>query len=873
MIMPRSPRCGTENAESAETQSVAAHEAIQSPGLPDSFDEGRFQPGKLLAERYRIIGLIGRGGMGEVYRATDIVLGQAVALKFLPESTAFDERTRRRFYQEVRLARRISHPNVCRVYDIGTIDGILYISMEYVDGEDLSSLLRRIGRLPGGKAVEIARQLCAGLAAAHAKGILHRDLKPSNIMINGRGEVVITDFGLAGIADQIQRGEIAEGTPGYMAPEQMAGKEISARSDLYALGSVLYEMFTGKRAFEARSRSEMKRLQTGLPETPSSIVKDLDSTVERVILRCLAADPRNRPSSAVAVATSLPGRDPLSAALALGQTPSPETVAAAGEAERSTAPALLYLCAVVMGLLLWAWLAPKANLLGTLAFDRSPETLRLKAHDVLQQLGYVSPALDSAAGLTYSREDPQYVAQHGRSRSTATQLRFWYRQSAQYLVATDFLNGIIPGVVSLSDPPAVLPGMTQMELDTQGRLMSFEAIPAQYASSQESSREAPQTPDWDNVFTAAGLDRTRFKPVEPEWAPSSACDLRAAWTGTLPNAPELPLRLEVAAWHGKVVHFLMVWPWTQSSGRPYRRTPGESAASAVYGFVVLTILLSAALLARKNARAGRGDQRGAFRVAAFLFALTMLMWVLAANHVPGLQEFSSAWAGFSAAIAISAVLWVFYVAFEPYVRRHWPRALIGWSRLLTGSLYDPLVGKDLLTGTLYGIAGSSLFLLVAAIEQRFGAAPPLYPQPYALFGGGALRIAEICTDIRGGLLIGFSVLFLMFLLRMVLRSQWTAAAVSILIFTTIDVLRSSHPIIEGSLVPLAYTLSLYLLLRHGLLAFITGITVNGILNDFPITLHFSMSYAREGFFAVLVILAIASYGYHAHVGGRPVDVT
>ena len=126
--------------------------------------------------------------MGEVYRATDLKLGQPVALKFLPAAASWDERALARFRNEVRIARQVSHPNVCRVYDIGEIEGVQFLSMEYVDGEDLGSLLRRIGRLPADKALEIARKLCAGLAAAHDKGVLHRDLKPANIMLDGRGQ-------------------------------------------------------------------------------------------------------------------------------------------------------------------------------------------------------------------------------------------------------------------------------------------------------------------------------------------------------------------------------------------------------------------------------------------------------------------------------------------------------------------------------------------------------------------------------------------------------------------------------------------------------------------------------------------------------------
>src|SRR5271166_1519327 len=201
-----------------------------------SSEEGRFVPGTLLGDRYRIVSLLGAGGMGEVYRATDLRLNQQVALKFLPAEIARDPRFQARFNNEVRIARQVSHPNVCRVYDIGEVEGLAYISMEYVDGEDLHSLLRRIGRLPSDKALEIARKLCAGLAAAHEKGVLHRDLKPSNIMLDGRGQVLLTDFGLATIAEQMSAAEIRNGTPAYMAPEQLSGKAVTVQSDVYALG-------------------------------------------------------------------------------------------------------------------------------------------------------------------------------------------------------------------------------------------------------------------------------------------------------------------------------------------------------------------------------------------------------------------------------------------------------------------------------------------------------------------------------------------------------------------------------------------------------------------------------------------------------------
>ncbi len=170
----------------------------------DPIGGGRFAPGQIIAQRYRVVALAGRGGMGEVYRAEDLTLGQVVALKFLPEVLTQDSAALARFHAEVRTARQVSHPNVCRVFDIGDADGTLFLTMEYVDGEDLASVVRRIGRLSQDKATEIARQICAGLAAAHERGVIHRDLKPANVMLDGAGKIRITDFGLAGIAATIK---------------------------------------------------------------------------------------------------------------------------------------------------------------------------------------------------------------------------------------------------------------------------------------------------------------------------------------------------------------------------------------------------------------------------------------------------------------------------------------------------------------------------------------------------------------------------------------------------------------------------------------------------------------------------------------------
>src|SRR5688500_18954815 len=194
-------------------------EAEPAPSRRPRRDDAQFSPGVVIGGRYRISSLLGRGGMGEVYRAEDVKRGRPVALQFLTARLAGDERLLGRLHEEVRLGRQVTHPNVCRIYDIGEADGAHFVVMEYVDGEDLSRLLTRIGRISHDKAVDIARGIASGLAAAHGKGILHRDLKPANVMVDSSGEARIMDFGLALQTDD-DDGTVS-GTLAYMAPEQL----------------------------------------------------------------------------------------------------------------------------------------------------------------------------------------------------------------------------------------------------------------------------------------------------------------------------------------------------------------------------------------------------------------------------------------------------------------------------------------------------------------------------------------------------------------------------------------------------------------------------------------------------------------------------
>src|SRR6516162_5020045 len=370
----------------------AKHGALMDGAMPQSSapEEGRFPAGTILAGRYRILGLLGQGGMGEVYKAFDLILNQTVALKFLA-SGHISEAALVRFRNEVRIARQVSHPNVCRVYDLGMVEGLHFLSMEYIDGEDLASLLRRIGRLPQDKAIEFTRKICAGLSAAHERGVLHRDLKPANIMIDGRGQVRITDFGLAGLAAEIPMSDLRSGTPAYMSPEQKAAKEVTTRSDIYSLGLVLHEMFTGKPRV-----NDSKAAQS----TPSEIVKDLDPAIERLILRCVEEEPKRRPQTALNVAMALPGADPIAAALAAGETPSPEMVAASTEKEGLSPRAAGWCFAAAIVLIATIpFIVAHNTVLAKAPLENPPDVLEFEARKILNQFGYTQKPKTVAFGF------------------------------------------------------------------------------------------------------------------------------------------------------------------------------------------------------------------------------------------------------------------------------------------------------------------------------------------------------------------------------------------------------------------------------------------------------------------------------------------
>ena len=264
--------------------------------------------GTTFARRYQIIEDLGKGGMGRVYKVFDTEVQEKMALKLLHPDIAGDERTIERFRNELKLARAISHRNVCRMFDLGREEGTYYITMEYVSGEDLKSLIHRIGALPVGKAVSIGKQVCEGLSEAHRLGVVHRDLKPQNVMIDREGNARIMDFGIARslAARGITGAGVMIGTPEYMSPEQVDGKEADQRADIYALGIILFEMLTGHLPFEGDTPlSVAVKQKSERPPDPRSINAQIPDELGRIILKCLEKPKEKRYQSADEVLTEL----------------------------------------------------------------------------------------------------------------------------------------------------------------------------------------------------------------------------------------------------------------------------------------------------------------------------------------------------------------------------------------------------------------------------------------------------------------------------------------------------------------------------------------------------------------------------------------
>jgi hypothetical protein len=331
------------------------------------------------------------------------------------------------------------------------------------------------------------------------------------------------------------------------------------------------------------------------------------------------------------------------------------------------------------------------------------------------------------------------------------------------------------------------------------------------------------------------------------------------------------MRIEAASYSGKPVYFELIGPWTRPERiQPYEQTFAARASLLIFTILYLSVLIVSAILARRNLRLGRGDRRGASRLAAFVFAASTVAWFFGAHHVPNLDELglflqNSAWG-----LAWCGVLWVFYVALEPYVRRRWPATLISWSRLLAGGFRDPLVGRDVLVGCLLAPFSAAVERLVWYVPSWLG-----YPQPqldlgprWTLLGARAI-VADVALASILATFFWLGALFALFLLRTLLRKEWAAAIAWVLLFTSFAAEGDQFDPVRlvGTLI--FFGLSVFVMIRYGLLALVANFMVYNILQSFPLTTQASAWYAGISLTGIMLIAALALYAFYTSLGGRP----
>jgi hypothetical protein len=833
-------------------------EAEQSVAEPASAAPAR-PAGTIVAGRYRLVAPLGGGGMGVVYRADDIELGQTIALKFLrpkleqrPDAVEFLRR-------EVRTARQITHPNVVRIYDIGTSDTELFISMEYVAGEDLESLVRRVGPLPCAKITQIARQLAAGLAAAHAAGILHRDLKPANVMIDGQGNVRILDFGIAAALDDEAALRRISGTPGFLAPELLTGEKPSQRSDLYAWGLVVYFAATGKLPRNAEAAGD-----GGVGEGLAGV--EISADVATCVRSCLQADPTQRPHSAREVQTALLGGDPLGEALRAGAMPSLEVLSAAA-CWKATCWMIDGLLAAGLVLLAIVFLlADRTMFLTRCGLVKSPQALEEIAEQLLTGLGHAAPVSPVLTGVSLDTDCLQFMRTHaaaGGSAASAWQgiaageipaVVFSYRQADPKLPRPSlFIEGQRPTA------RAVERGSALVRLSGKGNLLSL-----QVATSAPEEAPATRPLPWRSLFQLAGLQWADFRETAPSRWPPEFADGVQAWEGPLAIDPNITVRVTGASIGGRVVFFEVEQPWEASGaegeiarvGRQYSRFVALRTA------LWLVAIGVACVLAFRHVRLGHADWRGAWRVTACTLLLATLNWLCGSRHTLDVaEELATAVAWICTIVTSGAIAGVAYLAVEPAGRRWWPYSLITARRALDGQLLDRGVWADGLLGMVVGVSAILLRQACTLVNQWLGVTVSglndFDPSQNLLDHFGLrYKIAVFVTSLLMALLESLLLLTLVVALKRLTKSTIVAGVLLVMLLAAVAIVgRGIVSPVDWLARTLLLSLAAWVIIRFGLTAAFAALATYYSVNNSPLTLDFTNWYAGTGL-AVVATVAV-----------------
>jgi hypothetical protein len=819
----------------------------------------RFVPGTLVAGRFRIVAAAGRGGMGEVYRAEDLRLRQPVALKFLPQSHASDHERLERLVQEVRLAREVAHPNVCRVYDFIETGGEPFVVMEYVDGESLASLLQRLGRLPQERTVALAHDIVRGLAAVHERGILHRDLKPENVMVDGRGRARLMDFGVASLSAEHRPEAVLMGTPAYVAPEQFYGGPPSSRTDVYALGVLLYELLSGRLPFGAATMEELIRRKADEEPPPlSGAVSGLDPALETLVMRCLDRDPGGRPASARAVAEALPGGDVLDIAIAAGDTPDREVVAEARDAGGlSRAASWRAFAVTIAALLAFALLLPATSLLGQLPDVRTPERLAARCRSILRATGWQPTNGEESSG--FGTEWSRYHA-IGQTDGSAQRWQAALRGFSPLIFYYRHASDDSP----LTEKPVA---NASVMVDHAERLVALEAVPALQPSwsAHTSGRE-----DWTPLFAFAGLDAASFVEVPSRPVPDGDLDRHTAWEGPFPGDRGLRVRVEVASRGGRLVSFHALRAAAVEQAETGAFQQRMTLGHRVQALLLMLPVVPAVWLALRHLRLGRVDRRGSLRLATGFFAAGLAARLLEGAPLLRLERGALVAPAFGHVLTVAAFSWLLYMAAEPYVRQRWPRPLVGWARLLGGRLSDPLVGRDLLLGVLTGAVTCLLLALIRLplIAVLMPPLPPFMPDGPAL-ASGARFLAQLIEHGMVAIAFGLVALVAAVLLRSVVRDERLAVAIALLLAIVPHAIYVVHQPLAFLVVHfLVFFPATVLVRRVGLLAFMVFYFSYTVLVGLAGSVSPYTWPGRQGLAVVGLLALLAAFGLYTSLGRR-----
>jgi hypothetical protein len=411
--------------------------------------------------------------------------------------------------------------------------------------------------------------------------------------------------------------------------------------------------------------------------------------------------------------------------------------------------------------------------------------------------------------------------------------------------------------------------MTSVVLDGEGRLVHFEAVPPQLEPAD--LEPAPGPPEWAALFDAAGLEISRFRETTPRWTPPGYADTRAAWIGHYPERPELEVRVEAAGYRDRAVYFQLLGEWSRAARmEPLQPSDALRLAQLLQNAVAIGVLILAVAIARRNLLLGRGDRRGARRLASTLLGTALLSFLLWADHSLGEgAELGLVIRGVAMALFGAALVWLLYLAIEPWVRRQSPHRLISWTRLLSGGWHDPLVGRDVLIGTCAGAVMAMLIAALGRLEIALGA--PSQPKAFMLdtLLGTPEALSGILDYVFQAVAFSMSFLLLMLVLRVLLRREWLAAAALIALMGTLTGLNSGiDPGIGVAVGLLLWSVPCFVLLRFGLLTTSVGLFVIFLVGNLPLSGRLDQWTAGPTYLVVGVVAALAVLGFRAALAGR-----